>query len=95
MIRGSTGLPDAPSAAGTSMTTPGSAMTISRRRRRHQEMLVFSAVRTTHAAGAGCLLTVRHDAQALAKASATSSCARSWSPTLISTVRRQSSLDLR
>jgi hypothetical protein len=32
------------------------------RRRRHQEMFALSAVRTTHAAGAGCLPTVRHDA---------------------------------
>jgi hypothetical protein len=58
-------------------------------------VFVFSAVRTTHAAGAGCLPTVRHDAHARAKASATSSCAVSWSPTLIKTVRRQSSLDPR
>jgi hypothetical protein len=58
-------------------------------------MFAFSAVRTTHAAGAGCLLTVRQDAQARANASATSSCAVSWSPTLIRTVRRNSSLDLR
>jgi hypothetical protein len=29
-------------------------------------MFAFSAVRTTHAAGAGCLLTARHDAQARA-----------------------------
>jgi len=27
--------------------------------RRHREMFAFSAVRTTHAAGAGCLLTLR------------------------------------
>jgi hypothetical protein len=27
-------------------------------------MFAFSAVRTTHADGAGCLLTVRHDAKA-------------------------------
>jgi hypothetical protein len=40
-------------------------------------MFRFSAVRTTHAAGAGCLLTVRQEAQARAKASATSSCALS------------------
>jgi hypothetical protein len=36
---------------------------------------------------------VRHEAQARANASATSSCAVSWSPTMIRTVRRQSSLD--
>jgi hypothetical protein len=58
-------------------------------------MFRFSAVRTTHAAGAGCLLTVRQEAQARAKASATSSCALSWSPTVTRTVRRQSSLELR
>jgi hypothetical protein len=33
------------------------------------EPVAFSAVRTTHAAGAGFLLTVRHDAHARAKAS--------------------------
>jgi hypothetical protein len=55
----------------------------------------LSAVRTTHAAGTGCLLTVAHDAQARAKGSATGSCATSWLPTLIKTARRQSSLDLR
>jgi hypothetical protein len=52
---------------------PGSATETSRRRRRHREMFIFSAVRTTHALGAGCLLTVRHDEQALAKASSTRS----------------------
>ncbi|MGA8454876.1 MAG: hypothetical protein WB800_05710 [Streptosporangiaceae bacterium] len=39
-------------------------------------------------AGAGCALTVDQDAQALAKASATRSCAVSRSPTLINTVNR-------
>jgi hypothetical protein len=38
-------------------------------------MFMFSAVRTTHAAVAGCRLTVRHDAHARANASATTSCA--------------------
>ena len=38
---------------------PGSGTGTSRRRRRHREMFRFSAVRTTHAAGAGCLLSVR------------------------------------
>jgi hypothetical protein len=33
-------------------------------------MFAFSAIRTTHAFGAGCLLTVRHEAQARADASA-------------------------
>jgi hypothetical protein len=72
-----------------------SATDTSRRRRRHREMFAFSAVRTTHATGAGCLLTMRQDAQARAKASSTSSCAVSRSPTLTRTVNRQSSLDLR
>ena len=44
-------------------------------------------------AGAGCLLTVGHDAQARANATATRSCAVSWSPTLTKTARRQSFLD--
>jgi hypothetical protein len=95
MIRGSTGVPDAALIVGRSVTMPGSGTETSRRRRRHREMFAFSAVRTTQAAGAGCLPTVRHDAHARAKASATSSCAVSWSPTLTRTVRRHSSLDLR
>ena len=53
----------------------------------------FSAVRTTQARGVGCRLTFRHDAHARAKASAIMSCAVSMSPTLASTVRRQSSRD--
>ena len=58
-------------------------------------MFAFSAVRTNHAVGAGCLLTVRHEAHARAKASATRSCAVSLSPTLSKTVNRHSSLALR
>ena len=73
MMLGSTGLSDAPWAAGSLTTVPGSATETSRRRRRHREMFIFSAVRTTHALGAGCLLTVRHDEQARAKASSTRS----------------------
>src|SRR5262249_32863761 len=84
-----------PSIVGMSATVAGSGTATSRRRRRHQEMFAFSAVRTTHAAGAGCVLIVRHEAHARAKASATRSCAASWSPTLTSTVRRHSSLDRR
>jgi len=95
MIRGSTELADVALVAGTSVTMPGSGTDTSRRRRRHRETFAFSAVRTTQAAGAGCLLTVRHDAHARAKASATNSCAVSWSPTLTRTVRRHSSADLR
>jgi hypothetical protein len=91
MVPGSTGLSDPPQTTGRSATVPGSGTDTSRRRRRHREMFAFSAVRITHAAGAGCLLTVRHDEQARAKASSTRSCAVSRSPTLIRTVRRQSS----
>jgi hypothetical protein len=93
MIRGSTGA--AGLAAGRSASTPGSASGTSRRRRRHRDTCAFSAVRTTHAAGAGCVPTVRHDAHARANASATRSCARSRSLTLTRTVNRHSSLDLR
>ena len=42
---------------------PGSGTGTSRRRSRHQEIFAFGAVQTTHAAGAGCLLTARHDAK--------------------------------
>ena len=42
---------------------------------------MLSAVRTAHAFGAGCLLTVRQDAHARANASSTRSLAVSWSPT--------------
>jgi hypothetical protein len=95
MIRGSTGPPNGSPAAGRSASTPGSANGTSRRRRRHRDTCAFSAVLTTHAAGAGCRPTVRHRAHARAKASATRSCAASWSPTLTMTVNRHSSLDLR
>ena len=95
MILGSTGLSDVPPAVGRSATVPGSGTGSSRRRRRHREMFAFSAVRTTHAAGAGCLLTVRHDAQARVNASSTRSWAVSRSPTLTRMVRRHSSLVLR
>lgn len=44
--------------------------------------VAFSAVRITPAVGAGCLLTVRHDARARANASSTRSWSVSWSPTL-------------
>ena len=94
MIRGSTG-PLGPSGLARSAIAAGSGIGTSLRRRRHREMFAFSAVRTTHAAGAGCLLTVRHEAHARAKASATRSCAVSLSPTLSRTVNRHSSLDLR
>jgi hypothetical protein len=90
---GSTGL--TPSVAATSARAPGSAIATSRRLRRHREMLTFSAVRTTHASGAGCLPTFRHDAHARANASATNSWAVSRSPTLTRTVIRHSSLDRR
>ena len=92
MILGSTELPAAPPAAGRSATSARSGTATSRPRRRHREIPVFSAVRTTQAAGTGCLLTVRHDAQALAKASSTRSCAVSRSPTLTTTANRHSSL---
>ena len=95
MIRGSTVLPNVSPTAGKSATVPGSDTGTSRRRRRHRETLRFSAVRTTQAFGAGCLLMVRQDAQARAKASSTSSRAVSWSLTLIRTVRRHSSAELR
>jgi hypothetical protein len=95
MIRGSTGLSAAAYPAAGRANTPGSGSDISRRRRRHREMLAFSAVRTTHAAGAGCLLTDRHDAQARAKASSTSSCATSRSLTLTRTENGHASLDWR
>ena len=52
---------------------PGPGTDTSRRSRRHREMFAFSAVRATHPKGAGCLLTVRHDAQARSKASSTRS----------------------
>jgi hypothetical protein len=66
---------------------------ISRRRRRHQDTWVFSAVRTTQARGAGCSRTLRQDIQARVNASATRSSASCLSPTLTSTIRRQSSLE--
>jgi hypothetical protein len=92
MILGSTGPSLAPPLLGKSATVPRSGTATSWRRRRHREMFMFSAVRTTHAAGAGCRLTFRHDAQARAKASSTRSWAVSWSPTLTRTARRHSSL---
>jgi hypothetical protein len=52
---------------------------------------MFSAVRTTHARGAGCRLTVRHDVQARVKASATRSSASGRPATLTCTIRTQSS----
>jgi transposase len=82
-------------ALGRSATSARSGTGTSRRRRRHREILAFSAVWTTNAAGAGCLLTAGHDAQARAKASATRSCAASRSPTLTTTVNRHSSLTSR
>ena len=78
-----------------SATAPGSGSGTSLRRRRHRETFAFSAVRTTHAVGAGCLLTVPQDAHARAKASATRSCAVSRSPTLTRTMRKQSSFAAR
>lgn len=66
MIRGSTEWPAVSSLAGISATMLGSDTDISRRWRRHREMFAFSAVRTTQAAGAGWLPTLRHDAQARA-----------------------------
>jgi hypothetical protein len=97
MILGSTEppAPRRPPAAGPSARSARSGVGTSRRRRRHREILTFSAVRTTHAAGAGCLLTVRHDAQALAKASSTRSCAASRSPALTRTMNRHSFLNSR
>jgi hypothetical protein len=94
MICGSTA-PPGPSLLARSAIAAGSGIGNSLQRRRHREMFAFSAVRTTHAAGAGCLLTVRHDAQARTNASATRSCAASLSPTLSKTVNRHSSLALR
>ena len=64
----------------------------SRRRRRHHDTRVFTAVRTTHATGAGCRLTFAQDLQARAKASATSSSARCGSTPLAATARRHLSL---
>ena len=52
---------------------------------------MFSAVRTTHARGAGWWLTVRHDIQALVNASATWSSASCGLPTTATTARRQGS----
>jgi hypothetical protein len=55
MIRGSTESSEDSLMAGGSAIVPGSGTDTSRRR--HREKLVFSAVRATHALGAGCLLT--------------------------------------
>jgi hypothetical protein len=79
-------------AAASSRTAAWSGTTTSWRRRRQRETFMLSAVRTTHAFGDGCLLTLCHAVQARANASATRSCAVSRSPTLTRTARRQSSL---
>jgi hypothetical protein len=61
-----------------SWSTSGS----SRRRLRHRDLRTLTAVRTTHAAGAGWRLTFRRSAQARANASATCSSSSSMSPVL-------------
>ncbi len=53
---------------------------------------MFSAVRTTQARGAACVLTLPHDVQARAKAAATRSSASCQSPTTAVTAFRQESL---
>ena len=58
-------------AVGACSNTPSGPSGTSRRRRRQYDVRRFSAVRTTQARGAGCLPTVRQDAQARANASAT------------------------
>lgn len=63
------------------------------RRRRHQDTRMLRAVRTTHAAGAGCRLSCGQEAQARAYASATRSSASARSPVPASTARRQLSRD--
>ncbi len=72
MVDAVTGLSVRSAVAG-SAARPGSGTDTSRRRRRPREMFAFSAVRTTHAAGAGWLLTACHDAKARANASSTRS----------------------
>jgi hypothetical protein len=60
-------------------------------RRRHHDAPAFSAVRTTHARGAGWRRTFRHDNHALANASATWSSASCTLPVLAATALRHGS----